>query len=270
MLRRIWVLGLFMGLGVFAQAGAARADDISSDTIRLNLNGSVNTVPVNWGHYWGHGSSYYYAAPYATYSYSGYPSSSYYGYPSYSYPYWGGYGYGGYYNVPAGYWRGYAPTYGWGAYPSYYYGTGVTYPGYWYGYNLYNPYFPVPASYAPTAVWGIVYGYSAPATTTVPAAYTVAPAANVVPAAVVPAVTYPTAVPAQGFDYDGGPNRLVPMPKTDVVPNPASSPLIYNIRLTENSKTPSAKYSFKAYGEKTERSTSSSTDTVLVKDSGSR
>jgi hypothetical protein len=142
MLRNAWMLGLLVGAGLIALPAAVQADGT------LNLyQGCVNC-----------GASY---APYSTASYGYYAGAPAYGY---GYPvtnYWGGtfggYGYGGYYAVPAGY----APSYNWGfaaPYWGYGYGYGYSYP------NLYFNYvYPTsPSYYAPT------YYYQPAATLGVP------------------------------------------------------------------------------------------------------
>ncbi len=260
----------------------------------LGFNGNADTMPVHWGLF-GRGCSTCGTGYYAPYSYYG---SYGYGYaPSYWGTGWYGYGYpapSGYWGAtaaPAGYWGGYASSYryGWG-YPASYgypagYGYGVGYPGS-YGTGCCQPY---AASYyvAPSYYYApIAYYYQPVAAVAVPYTYAAAPVANVYtttsrvtvaypPAAplqvapqVAPAVpSYPpVGPPAQGFEYNGGPSRLVPMPRTDLQPAPAANPMLYNIRLTDDAKASSSKYAFKAYGEKSaDSSTTSTGDTVLVK-----
>jgi hypothetical protein len=313
MLRNSWILGLIAGLGLFAQAHAAQADELFGglgDSMTLGFRGNVDTMPVNWGLF-GRGCSTCGAGYYALYGGQGYYGASAYGYgyapQSYWGGGWGGYNYGsayaptGYWGAsaaPAGYWAGYGASYnqGWGysgvygaGYPAgYSYGAG--YPGY-YGTGCCQPY---AASYyvAPTYYYApSAYYYQPAATLAVPYAYATPPVANVfattsrvtvaypqsAPIQMAPQVApamapYPPAAPpAQGFDYNGGPSRLVPMPRTDPQPAPIANPMIYNIRLSDDAKAPSSKYAFKGYGEKSaDSSTSGTGDTVLVKGAGNR
>src|SRR5882757_9019500 len=91
MLRRALMLGLVAGAGLIAQPAASRADEI----MNLAYHGNVETVPVNWGHYYGHGCTNCgggyggyagYAAPYGNYGYYGAPA---YGYGYANTNYWG-------------------------------------------------------------------------------------------------------------------------------------------------------------------------------------
>lgn len=266
MMRKFWVLGLILSAGLLARAPEARAD------------GQI--VPVNWGHY-GHGcancgSGYY--APYGGYGYYAYPHS-----------YWAGHSYG----YPAGYWGGYYSAYGWG-YPGYAlgfpgtYGYGIGYPNGWgYGHTYYQPYAasyyaapgvyyaPRTYYYQPTAVLSIPYTYTQPAVTNlltttarVSLAYPQAQAIGVAPQAAPSITPYPaTVIPSQSFQYDGGPARPVPMPRLELQPAAPSGPAIYNMHLTEETNAPSSKYAYKAYGENSGTSSTSSESTVLVKGS---
>ncbi len=279
MFRNAVMLGLLAGAGLVAQPAALRAQD----TLNLAYHGNAETVPANWGHSFGYGygcsncgTGY---APYASYGYAGAPA---YGYGYATTNYWGGtfggYGHGSYYGAPAGYWRAYAPSYNWGfAAPSYGYGYGYgySYPNTYfnYVYPTAPAYYSAPAYYTPSyyyyqpSVWGVPYGYAAPGvtnvfanTTNVAVAYP--QATTVVPQATAPLVPMnPAIAPSPGFDYDGGPRRLVPMPRNDVPAAPASN--IYNIHLTDSNEAFS-KYAYKAYGEKSEAPATVS-DTVLVK-----
>ncbi len=300
MLRNSWILGLFVGIGLFAQAPMAKADDLSGDIMRLGFHGNADTMPVNWGLF-GRGCSNCRTGYYAPYGYYG----------GYNYghapSYWGSGWYGsafpapsGYWGAgaaPAGYWAGYATSYRHGlGYPAAY-GYGAGYPaayGYGAGYSgagccqaYATSYYVAPAYYyAPSA-----YYYQPVAALAVPLAYLTQPVASVYATTARVAVAYPQAAPIQvapqpapaiapypsvapqapAFEYDGGPSRLVPMPRTDLQPAPSANPMIYNIRLTDDAKASSSKYAFKAYGEKSaDSSTSGGSDTVLVKGAGNR
>jgi hypothetical protein len=269
MLRNALLTALLAGAGLFGQSASAKANDF----MHLGYHGGVNTVSVNWGrHGYAYGctncgTGYAYAAPSYGYNYG-------YGYPAVGY-----WGHSAYFPAPAGYWRGYAPSYNWGYAAPYYgygYGFGYSYPNSYFNYvHPTSTYYPAPAYYTPsyyyTPAWGVPFSYAAPTVTNVYASVT-----NVAypqSAAAVPQVTtpvgpvIPAVPPVQGFDYDGGPKRLVPMPRTDGSPAPAAN--VYNIHLTE-AKTDTSKYAFKAYGEKSVSTSDAGSDTVLVKGAGSR
>lgn len=236
MLRR----GLWLGvaaLACVALAGPARAGD---DVVRLGLNSSAptitlegkdtdrdaDTIDARWGYWRGYSRGYY----------SGYYSPRYYG------GYYGGYSY--YPRYYGGYSSYYYPRY-YGGYSSYYY------PRY-YGYSYYPRY----SYYGGYSYYPRYYGYSS-------YYYPISVVDDCNPGTYVlggATVQQPVQPPLNGsaprdgtYQYDGGPDKPVPMPKVE----PDSTRNVPKATVPEGRPVslPSkpSKYTYPAYGETFEK-----------------
>jgi hypothetical protein len=194
----------FLAAGVFVAANANFARAADNDTIRLGGKGNADLIATagHGGHGGGHGG------------HGGHVSGG----------HWGGHG---------GHWAGHGGSWGhWGhhhhnsfsfgfyGWPYYYgYNRPYYYSSYYPYYYSYPTYYSTPVYYTQPVYYSAASYYVQPATAVDTAIPTLPAPTRVVPTPPVPGLptqfTVPAgnpAGPAPTFPYDGGPNRLVPLP----------------------------------------------------------